>query len=299
MILIDPPTWPAHGTVFSHLVSNSSLEELHAFAQSAGVAERAFDVDHYDVPLKIYDDLIAAGAIPVSAKELFRALRASGLRVKAKHRGKSAAKALQFRWDSLMFEPNTAAETRSAIDSLGQDLRARWSEPHRHYHSTMHLLAVLEALDTLCDGNPPKNVVLAAWFHDAVYNGIAGQDEDESAKLAQLSLIKIWPEKDIREVVRLVLLTKTHAPDAGDDFGALLCDADLAILGSEPQSYARYSSDVRLDYAHFPDSDFARGRLAILKQLRTSDHLFHTAKGRQLWGEEAIRNLDNEIAQLS
>ena len=86
MILIDPPLWPAHGTVFSHLVSDSSLAELHEFAAAAGVTGRAFDLDHYDVPERIYSELVAAGARPVSGKDLVRALASSGLRVKARHR---------------------------------------------------------------------------------------------------------------------------------------------------------------------------------------------------------------------
>lgn len=82
-ILIDPPVWPAWGTVFSHLVSDESLEELHEFALSNGVSPRAFDVDHYDVPERLYDDLVAAGALEVRATELIRRLIRSGMRVRA------------------------------------------------------------------------------------------------------------------------------------------------------------------------------------------------------------------------
>ncbi len=85
-ILIDPPLWPNHGRVWGHLVSDASLEELHAFAASAGIPERAFDRDHYDVPAERYDDLRALGAELVDARELVRRLRASGLRVTAAQR---------------------------------------------------------------------------------------------------------------------------------------------------------------------------------------------------------------------
>lgn len=82
-VLIDAPVWPAHGTVWSHLVSDSSLDELHEFARRAGVAPRAFDLDHYDVPAQRYSELVAAGAHPVGMRELVERLRASGLRVRA------------------------------------------------------------------------------------------------------------------------------------------------------------------------------------------------------------------------
>lgn len=80
-ILIDAAAWPNHGTLWAHLVSDSSLEELHEFAAENGVPRRAFDLDHYDVPAERHHGLIAAGAILVSNRDLVVRLRASGLRV--------------------------------------------------------------------------------------------------------------------------------------------------------------------------------------------------------------------------
>lgn len=80
MILIDPPTWPAHGRLWSHVISDTSLEELHAFARTTGLPERSFEGDHYDVPGERHAELVAAGAVPVGNRELARVLGASGLR---------------------------------------------------------------------------------------------------------------------------------------------------------------------------------------------------------------------------
>ena len=85
-VLIDTPLWPKHGTVWSHLVSDHSVEELHEFAERNGVPPRGFDLDHYDVPIERYDDLVAAGAQPVSPRDLVRRLAASGLRVTPRER---------------------------------------------------------------------------------------------------------------------------------------------------------------------------------------------------------------------
>jgi hypothetical protein len=85
-VLIDMPMWPAHGTIWGHLVSDDSLAELHAFAASAGLPRRSFDLDHYDVPVDRYDELVAAGALPVSYRDLVVRLRRSGLRVRARDR---------------------------------------------------------------------------------------------------------------------------------------------------------------------------------------------------------------------
>ena len=209
MIFIDPPYWPAHGTVFSHLISDTSVAELHTFAAANGVSERAFDLDHYDVPERLYNALVEAGATPLSGKELARTLAASGLRIKAKYRVKSVASVLERRWQALM--PGQA--------NLGVELLGRWNEPHRSYHSATHLLAVLEALELLTERRVLRTVALAAWFHDAVYNGSA-TDEEDSAILAQACLEGVLPDTDVAEVARLVRLTATHSPAPGDDAGA-------------------------------------------------------------------------------
>lgn len=78
---IDPPAWPAHGRLWSHLISDTSYAELHEFAAAQGIPRRAHEGDHYDVPQERYAALVAAGATPVGGRELARILRDSGLRV--------------------------------------------------------------------------------------------------------------------------------------------------------------------------------------------------------------------------
>jgi len=80
VILIDPPNAAGHGRLWSHLASDSDFEELHAFARVIGIPERGFDRDHYDVPAEWYEQVVAAGATPVSSRELVGRLVASGLR---------------------------------------------------------------------------------------------------------------------------------------------------------------------------------------------------------------------------
>jgi hypothetical protein len=82
LILIDPPNAPGRGRLWSHLASDTSYDELHVFAREIGVPERGFDRDHYDVPAEWYDKVIAAGATPVSSRELVSRLVRAGLRVR-------------------------------------------------------------------------------------------------------------------------------------------------------------------------------------------------------------------------
>ncbi|MGK5532819.1 DUF4031 domain-containing protein [Streptomyces sp. URMC 129] len=79
-VYIDPPTWPGHGRMWSHLVSDESLAELHAFAARLGAPPRAFERDHYDVPSEWYATAVALGAVEVDSRELVARLRAAGLR---------------------------------------------------------------------------------------------------------------------------------------------------------------------------------------------------------------------------
>ena len=79
-VLIDPPRWSAHGREWSHLVSDSSYEELHAFAERVGLPRRAFERDHYDVLADRFEDVLAAGAELVTSREIVSRLHAAGLR---------------------------------------------------------------------------------------------------------------------------------------------------------------------------------------------------------------------------
>ena len=79
-VYIDPPIWPGHGRFWSHLISDNSYEELHAFAEALGLPRRAFERDHYDVIADRYRVAVQAGAQPVSSREIVRLLSAAGLR---------------------------------------------------------------------------------------------------------------------------------------------------------------------------------------------------------------------------
>lgn len=286
MILIDPPVWPAHGTVFSHLVSDTSLSELHAFASSAGLPERAFDHDHYDVPLSRHDDLIARGAALVPASELVRRLIASGLRMRTSERTPKRGVALQRlgeSWQALL----------PGHEALGAELVERWTEPHRYYHDVRHLHQVLHALDLLGAGPDGRLLRLAAWFHDAVYQG-SPDDEEQSAQLAETLLARVLPVDEVDEVARLVRLTRTHDPHPDDASGAHLVDADLSILGLRPGRYDVYVRDVRADFAHVDDDQWRLGRVQVLDHLLGLEPLFRTEVGQELWARQAAANLRAE-----
>ncbi|MCF6378996.1 hypothetical protein L2K70_15370 [Nocardioides KLBMP 9356] len=179
-------------------------------------------------------------------------------------------------------------------DDLRDELLAAWDRAG--YHDQLHLAEVLDRLELLADAGArfdPTTVALAAWFHDAVYDG-AYDDEERSAQWAERALPAPYDD----EVARLVRMTVHHRPADDDLAGCALSDADLGILAAPPERYAVYVAGVRTDFALVADDDFRAGRAAVLADLVAKASLFHTPQGRELWEERARDNLARELEEL-
>jgi predicted metal-dependent HD superfamily phosphohydrolase len=175
---------------------------------------------------------------------------------------------------------------------------AAWSEPHRRYHDLAHLAAVLGVAGQLAaDAPDPDAVLLAAWYHDVVYDPQSEDNEEVSAARARAGLRGLVPDERVEEVARLVLLTATHEPAPGDVNGAALCDADLAVLAGPPAAYAAYASAVRAEYGHLSDEQFTAGRIAVLEHLLTLPRLYRLPAVAD-WEPRARANLGAELALL-
>jgi hypothetical protein len=302
-IFIDPPVWPAHGTVFSHLISDTSLAELHDFAAKTGISPRAFDADHYDVPAYRYEGLVRAGAREVSGSQLTRILIDSGLRVPLRERPNKIRPRLMRAWDSLL--PGHTA--------LGENLLARYEQPHRKYHTSVHLSEMLTALKTLYKRHhtaTPRAVLLAAWFHDAVYEANPGEDEAASADLARTTLTPLastgsLTNREVTAIAHLIELTASHQlADGIEEYtsgaltradAAFFLDADLAILAADSPRYTRYVAGVRAEYAHYAPDAFTRGRAAILQGFLNRTAIYASDTAHLLWDAPARLNLRTEL----
>lgn len=188
----------------------------------------------------------------------------------------------------------------TGADALCEALVAAYREPGRGYHDERHLDEVLARLDELAAADvafEDRPVRLAAWFHDAVYDG-AADAEERSARWAEEALRHLLPEPEVAEVARLVRLTAHHRPEPGDSSGAALSDADLAILAADPARYAAYCAGVRREYAAVPDAAFAAGRARILADLLAGPALFHTSYARERWEAAARANVEAELTRL-
>jgi predicted metal-dependent HD superfamily phosphohydrolase len=207
-------------------------------------------------------------------------------------------------------DPETTAEALERhwpasvahLPGLRGRLLAAYAEPHRGYHDRRHLAEVLGHVAELAGpaGLPEDQldaVRLAAWFHDAVYEGTR-DDEERSAQLATETLAGAGvPPRLVAEVARLVRLTADHLPGGADVPGQVLSDADLAILAAPGQRYAEYVADVRREYADLDDDTFRAGRERVLRALLDKPALFHTEAARSRWEAAARANVQRELGR--
>ncbi len=172
-----------------------------------------------------------------------------------------------------------------------------YSEPHRHYHTLEHVGEVLRVVGRL---KGDAAVQLAVWFHDAVYDPRAKDNEARSGELAvwELSAVGLPGEVALR-VAELVQSTAHFDPTdgSGPDFDTLH-DADLAILGASEVRYARYAADIRKEYDWVPEADYRAGRRMVLETFLARPRIYRTDVMFTEGEEAARRNLAGEIAAL-
>jgi predicted metal-dependent HD superfamily phosphohydrolase len=189
----------------------------------------------------------------------------------------------------------------SALAAL-DDVVARHREARRRYHGVRHVTWVVRHVRELAAEVPtddPDAIVVAAFFHDAVYDPRAADNEEQSAQLAERVLAELgWDERRGRRVGDLVRATAVHT-GAGDADTDVLLDADLAVLGSEPSAYQAYVTGVRAEYAHIDDEAWRHGRGQVLRDLLARDPLYATAPARRRWVSRAAANMTAELASLS
>jgi predicted metal-dependent HD superfamily phosphohydrolase len=202
-------------------------------------------------------------------------------------------------WAATLRRLNAFADAGHDPARLGLTVITRYTETHRRFHTLDHLAAVLVVVDDLAGcADRPDIVRLAAWYHDAVYDPRRADNEVRSAELAAAELQQAGlPPATAGRVAELVLVTATHDPPAGDRDGAVLCDADLAVLASPAAEYERYVAAVRQEYAHVDDAAWHRGRTDVLSALIALPQLYRTPPARR-WEPQARANLNRELADL-
>lgn len=181
-------------------------------------------------------------------------------------------------------------------------LEAAYAEPHRRYHTRRHIEQCLALLDEVPDLMDSERQVLtyAIWWHDAVYDPLAKDNEAQSAEMARRDLRDFDVSIHAREeVARLIRLTAGHKVEAEDRLGEILVSIDLAILGANPADYDAYAQAVREEYAHVPDAAWKLGRPAVLRSFLEAEFIYPDPYLRQRFEAQARENLTREIADLA
>jgi predicted metal-dependent HD superfamily phosphohydrolase len=205
---------------------------------------------------------------------------------------------LSRRWHELL-DPFHAPP--ALVDASFDDISSRYGEPRRHYHTLDHIQRVLASIDELRpSAHDPMALELAAWLHDVVYDPRAGDNEVRSAALARDLLSGLGsPASTADRVADLILTTVDHRPASGDGDAAILLDADLAVLGAEPEAYDDYCLAIREEFSWLPDAEYRAGRSALLRRFLERGDIFHTPPMRDALEARARANLEGELVELT
>lgn len=183
---------------------------------------------------------------------------------------------------------------------LYDELIARHQAPARHYHTTQHLAEMFELWAGLTSLAPhPEEVEIAIWFHDAVYEPTASDNEARSARWARTALEAAGCRPDAARRVHDLVLATRHDAEPADDDARVLVDLDLAILGAPPDRFDEYEHQVRAEYAMVPVGAYRQGRRAILATFLARERIYRTPPMFKAREQRARMNLARSIEALS
>lgn len=177
-------------------------------------------------------------------------------------------------------------------DDLYRALLARYSEPHRKYHTLQHLQECLHHFEAAQGVLPAGAEVEAAlWFHDAIHDVKHSGNEERSADWARQAALQAGVAPPVADRLHALVMATRHAavPVAEDE--QLLVDIDLAILGADPVRFAEYERQIRDEYRHVPGRLFKHKRRAILQAFLDRPRIFSTPRFHQALEQAARRNL--------
>lgn len=198
---------------------------------------------------------------------------------------------------------NQFVKKHSATDNSNKifdDLQKHYSEKHRVYHNLGHigsLLKLFEQFNQFIDDK--SSVFFTIWFHDAIYDPGADDNEKQSAKLAVESLNEFFmPKEEIEKVEKMILATEKHLPTGLNKDGQMFLDFDLAILGTENSVYRHYAKAIRQEYSFVSDAEYKAGRAAVLQNFLKRDLIYLTDIMREQFENKARENMEREILEL-
>lgn len=187
------------------------------------------------------------------------------------------------------------SDDEALIARLWAEVVAQYESIGRHYHTLQHLEALLKEIEDLPFAlNHRECVLFSLFYHDFMYDPLASDNEEKSAEHAVAVLRQIGATAFIEPCSAQIMATKTHH-FTGDHDTDIFTDADLAILGQPAGQYRLYATQVRKEYAVFPDEVFFPGRKAVLEHFLAKNTIYKTPFFQQKYEYQARLNLQTEI----
>lgn len=179
-------------------------------------------------------------------------------------------------------------------EGVFQHIANSYSHNPDHYHTLRHIAHCLQEFDQVKNfARRPQAIELAIWFHDAVYDPRATDNEEQSAYL----LRRLVSTTESEEAARLILATK-HQQIPEDPDAALIVDIDLAILGKPEEEFDEYERQIRHEYAWVEDKAFREGRKNVLQTFLSRASIYSTDAFRERYEALARQNLQRSISRL-
>ncbi|SHM75806.1 HD domain-containing protein [Chryseobacterium carnipullorum] len=191
------------------------------------------------------------------------------------------------------------SKDESLINHFWHEIETKYSEKSRHYHDLLHLENMFRELDSVKDRIKNFTAVsFAVFYHDIIYNASSKSNEEKSASYAESRLGNLGlPQDLISKITTQIIATKTHQKAEDTDTNYLL-DADLSILGKDPEVYLDYTRKIRKEYFIYPDLLYKPGRKKVLKHFLELESVFKTDEFRGKYELKSKKNMAEELKIL-
>lgn len=202
-------------------------------------------------------------------------------------------------YDRWCADTDGIAASHSIALDIFASIHAAYDEPARVYHTLDHLRSIFSLLETVPDPHASSpRVVFAVWFHDLVYEPHRGDNEELSAQRAELDLVRLGAEADAAAAVAAMIRCTAGYAAIADPETALLLDADLAILGSEPGEYDKYRSAIRAEFAWVEEERYRTVRADVLRQFLDRGTIYSLPYFAERFEARALENIERELNEL-
>lgn len=192
-------------------------------------------------------------------------------------------------------------EDKSKIESFWQEIEKQYTLKIRYYHNLSHIYNMLLQTESIKDAIVDYDSFrFAVWYHDIIYKPTKKDNEEKSAVLAKIRLKMINIEENQLKIIKnLIISTKSHKVILNENLdNSYLLDIDLSILGSDWSNYQKYITNIRKEYAIYPNFIYKKGRKQVLQNFLDRETLYFTKSFQSKFEIQARQNILKEIELL-